>query len=186
MYNQYKDSPKQKKPDHLTVFVVATYFRSARHGQNICLLEHNPSCGAKLLQQSPLPLELTSQVYPCNFRPELPTFQRHHENKPHLLDFQNFQGEFPETNIFAPEPLESRRFLLGFPPSLGVKTVSFREGGTHLFYSFRKELLPAELGNFENTKTSGNALLLLLPALKGDGFSLQRLGKRPQTHRWLK
>ena len=31
-----------------------------------------------------------------------------------------------------------------------------------------QELLPAELGNFENTKTSGNALLLLLPALKGD------------------
>eukprot|EP00434_Breviolum_minutum_P038999 symbB.v1.2.034610.t1/scaffold4501.1/size38858/1 len=31
-----------------------------------------------------------------------------------------------------------------------------------------QELLPAELGNFENTKTSDNALLLLLPALKGD------------------
>lgn len=31
-----------------------------------------------------------------------------------------------------------------------------------------QELLPADLGNFENTKSSGNAMLLLLPALKGD------------------
>ena len=41
-----------------------------------------------------------------------------------------FLHTLPETHIFAPELLESRRFLLGFPPSLGVKTVSFREGGT--------------------------------------------------------
>jgi hypothetical protein len=45
------------------------------------------------------------------------------------------------------------------PPALGFS------GFTTKF--LLQELLPADLGNFENTKSSGNAMLLLLPALKG-------------------